>query len=80
MIQRLSYGGGCLNDTIMHLANGQLPFGGVGGSGLGNYHGQFGFRTFSHAKSVFWQSARGDVPLRYPPFTKGLDLLKKFIS
>lgn len=80
VIQRLSYGGGCVNDTIMHLANGQLPFGGVGGSGLGNYHGQFGFRTFSHAKSVFWQSTRGDVPLRYPPFTKGLDLLKKFIS
>ena len=80
LIRSLSFGGGCINDTVMHLANSRLPFGGVGQSGMGSYHGQAGFATFSHAKSIFLQSTKGDIPFRYPPFTKGLDLLKKLMK
>lgn len=64
----LSFGGGCVNDTIMHLAAPGLPFGGVGESGMGSYHGKQSFRTFSHQKSVLRKSLRLDVPLRYPPY------------
>ncbi|MBP6378581.1 MAG: aldehyde dehydrogenase, partial [Kaistella sp.] len=49
---KISFGGGCINDVVMHLSNDHLPFGGVGNSGIGNYHGKFGFETFSHQKSV----------------------------
>lgn len=62
-------GGGCINDTIMHIANINLPFGGVGASGTGSYHGEAGFRTFSHIKSVVSKSLCTDVPLRYQPYT-----------
>ena len=48
--EKLSFGGGCINDTLMHLSNDRLPFGGVGNSGIGHYHGKFGFIAFSHQK------------------------------
>lgn len=67
--QRLSFGGGCINDAIMHITNPNLPFGGVGQSGTGNYHGKAGFDTFSHFKSVFKKPNIFEVPLKYPPYT-----------
>lgn len=76
----VSYGGGCINDVIMHVANHHMPFGGVGNSGMGGYHGKYSFDTFSHKKSVVKNTTKLDLPLRYPPFTdKKLAFLKKFI-
>lgn len=63
------FGGGCVNDTIIHLASNRLPFGGVGESGMGSYHGQAGFQTFSHEKSIVHKSTRLDLPMRYQPYT-----------
>lgn len=75
----LPFGGGCVNDTVLHLANGNLPFGGVGESGMGVCHGEAGFRTFSHQKSIL-RKFGPEVPLRYPPHKgKGLGLLKKLM-
>ena len=67
---KVQFGGGCLNDTIMHLATSRLAFGGVGESGLGAYHGKRGFDTFSHYKSIVEKSTVIDVPVRYRPHTK----------
>lgn len=80
ILQEVSFGGGCFNDTIMHLGNPELPFGGVGNSGIGNYHGKATFDTFSHRKSVLKNSFRFDLKFRYPPYTMTLDALKKFIK
>ncbi len=78
ILQSISFGGGCVNDTVMHLSVSHLPFGGVGESGMGRYHGQIGFETFSHQKSILHQSPRIDVPLRYPPYRAlYLKLLKR---
>ena len=78
LLAEISFGGGCINDTLMHLANPNLPFGGVGESGIGSYHGQKSFETFTHYKSIFKRSRRPDIPLRYPPFSdKKLAWLKK---
>ncbi len=63
-----SFGGGCINDTIMHLANPRLPFGGVGASGMGSYHGKKSFDTFTHYRSVFHQVNCFDNPIRYMPY------------
>lgn len=80
LIEQLSFGGGCINDVIMHLANHHLPFGGVGSSGMGNYHGKFSFDTFTRPKSVLKGKSILDIPLRYPPYTKKkLDLVKKIL-
>jgi aldehyde dehydrogenase (NAD+) len=77
VLKELSFGGGCLNDTIIHLANPHLPFGGVGESGMGAYHGKYGFRTFSHRKSVTKRSFLFDVSLRYPPYLGKLKIIKR---
>lgn len=72
----LSFGGGCINDTVMHVANEHLPFGGVGSSGMGNYHGRHSFDTFSHEKSLLVNGFL-DFPFRYPPYSdKKKELLK----
>ena len=68
-LNELSFGGGCINDAIMHITNPNLPFGGVGQSGTGSYHGKAGFETFSHLKSVFEKPRLFEVPLKYPPYT-----------
>jgi aldehyde dehydrogenase (NAD+) len=68
VLENLSFGGGCVNDTIMHLSSPHLPFGGVGNSGMGNYHGRASFETFSHAKSILKKSWHFDLALRYHPF------------
>lgn len=66
----LSYGGGCVNDTIMHLASSFMGFGGVGESGMGSYHGKDSFDTFSHKKNILRNSDRVDFPIRYMPYGK----------
>ncbi len=63
-----SYGGGCINDTIIHLATSKLGFGGVGNSGMGAYHGKKSFQTFSHTKSIVKKARWIDLPLRYYPY------------
>ena len=68
VLRRTSSGGACLNDVIMHIANENTPFGGVGNSGMGSYHGEESFRTFSHRKTVVSTSTRIDVPFRYMPY------------
>lgn len=77
VLKHISYGGGCINDTIVHLATPYMPFGGVGDSGMGGYHGKTSFDTFSHTKSIMKKSCLIDLPVRYAPFKKKLDLLKK---
>ena len=79
IISRVPFGGGCINDTVIHLANPHLPFGGVGTSGIGSYHGKKSFDTFTHYKSVFEQGTKVDIPLRYPPYEGKLGWLKFFI-
>ena len=68
-INTISFGGGCINDTIMHLASDYLPFGGVGNSGMGNYHGKHSFYTFSHEKSISKSKTFLDIPIRYQPYS-----------
>ena len=69
ILRTVPFGGGCVNDTILHLASSRLPFGGVGNSGMGAYHGKYSFDTFSHTKGIFQASTAVDMPLRYPPYT-----------
>lgn len=80
-LQYVSFGGGCVNDTIMHIASTDLPFGGVGNSGMGSYHGIKSFETFSHQKSVLKKACWLDLPLRYPPYQSKLvaKLLRIFL-
>lgn len=80
IIKNVSYGGGCINDTIIHLANKNLSFGGVGASGMGAYHGKYGYQTFSHKKSILKRSTYLDVFIRYAPFKNKLNLLKKILK
>jgi len=68
IISMIPFGGGCINDTVIHLANPDLPFGGVGTSGIGSYHGKKSFDTFTHYKSLYQQGTLVDIPLRYPPY------------
>lgn len=69
ILNHLQFGGGCINDTIVHLANQNLPFGGVGNSGMGAYHGERSFKAFSHERSIVKTSTFLDIPLRYRPYT-----------
>lgn len=75
----VSFGGGCVNDTVLHLATCHMPFGGVGESGMGGYHGPWSFRTFSHEKSILKRWAKPDIALRYAPFRGKMGKLKKLI-
>lgn len=80
IIEEVSYGGGCVNDVLMHVSNHHMPFGGVGNSGMGGYHGKYTFDTFSHAKSMVKNTTCLDIPIRYAPFCEGkVELLKKFM-
>ncbi|MDR2605599.1 MAG: aldehyde dehydrogenase family protein [Desulfovibrio sp.] len=69
-LSRVSSGGACVNDVLLHAASAAMPFGGVGESGMGRYHGRRGFEFFSNIKSVLHQSGTVDVPFRYPPFSE----------
>jgi len=80
IINQFSFGGGCINDTIMHIANKRLPFGGVGHSGMGAYHGKYSFDTFSHKKSISKKGTWLDVPLRYAPYKDKVTILRKLFK
>ncbi len=76
LLERLPFGGGCVNDTLVHLGNPHLPFGGRGDSGMGRYHGVYSFDAFSHQKSVVRTPTFVDLPLRYAPYRDKMKLLK----
>ena len=79
-LQLLSFGGGCINDTLMHITSDYLPFGGIGNSGIGNYHGTFGFQTFSHQKSIVKKATWGEPDWKYPPYShKKMNRVKRII-
>lgn len=81
IMEGISFGGGCVNDTIIHLATPHMPFGGVGESGMGGYHGKASFDTFSHKKSILKKSCLFDINLRYPPYSDSkLSLVKKVLG
>ena len=69
ILDTCSFGGGCINDTIVHLATSAMPFGGVGASGMGSYHGKKSFDTFTHYRSVLKKGFWLDIPVRYRPYT-----------
>ena len=81
VIERCSFGGGCINDTIIHLATSRMGFGGVGESGMGAYHGKVGFETFSHKKSIVDKKTFIDLPMRYQPYKKlATKLIRMFLK
>jgi aldehyde dehydrogenase (NAD+) len=80
LLMKTSSGGTCINDVITHVANSNLPFGGVGNSGMGMYHGKFSFDAFSHHRAVIKKSTRVDIPIRYPPYRGKLWMLKKLLK
>ena len=79
-LNSIPFGGGCVNNAALHLANEKLPFGGRGASGMGNYHGKFSFNTFSHKKSIMKTPTWFDPFIKYPPFTNRLNLFKKVMK
>ncbi|MFA7230178.1 MAG: aldehyde dehydrogenase [Victivallaceae bacterium] len=78
LLSRTSAGGVCVNETVTHLINPSMPFGGVGNSGMGAYHGKYSFDTFTHYKPVMIKGGWLDVPLRYPPFKNKIGILRWF--
>lgn len=80
IIKMISYGGGCINDTIIHVASTYIPFGGVGASGMGAYHGKGSYDLFSHKKSVIKKSNIIDVKVRYAPYNNKIKLIKKLMK
>ena len=81
--KEISCGGMCINDTLIHIANGKLPFGGVGHSGMGAYHGKFSFETFSHKKSIVIRKSIFDIKIKYAPYLGKLKIVRwllKFIG
>lgn len=80
IMNTVSFGGGCVNDTMIHLSNPNMPFKGVGESGMGQYHGRYSYDTFTHQKSVMKKSNLLDIFLRYPPFKNHLSILKKIMK
>lgn len=75
ILKNISFGGGCINDTIIHLATSRMGFGGVGGSGMGSYHGKYSFNTFTHTKSIVKKYCWLDLPMRYHPYIFWKELL-----
>lgn len=81
ILKEVSFGGGCINDTIIHLATSRMGFGGVGASGMGSYHGKRSFDTFSHTKNIVKRYQGIDLPIRYQPYTSGKKkLLRLFLK
>lgn len=78
VLDRCHFGGGCLNDVIIHLATSEMPFGGVGESGMGGYHGKTGFEAFSHLRSIVDKKTWLDMPVRYQPYTNQKDKMLRF--
>ena len=80
IMSSIRYGGGCINDTVLHLTSNHLPFGGVGESGMGNYHGKYGFDTFTHYKSILKSPTWFDFPFRYPPYKNKIALARLILK
>lgn len=80
IISEVKFGGGCINNTLIHIANPDLPFGGFGPSGLGAYHGKAGFDTFSHRKAVVKSTFLMDIKVRYPPYKNKIGLLRRLMG
>jgi len=80
LITTYSFGGGCINDTVVHFSNKRLPFGGVGHSGIGAYHGQLSFDIFSHHKAVVKKGNWLDLPMRYAPYKDKLTSIKRLLD
>jgi aldehyde dehydrogenase (NAD+) len=80
LIKNYSFGGGCINDTVVHFSNKRLPFGGVGHSGIGAYHGQLSFDLFSHHKGVVKKANWLDLPMRYAPYKGKLASIRKLLN
>lgn len=81
LLNELSFGGGAVNEAIMHISNSSLPFGGVGNSGTGSYHGEAGFRTFSHYKSILEKGTWFETKLKYSPYSEGkLNWIKRLMG
>ncbi|WP_456313080.1 aldehyde dehydrogenase [Pseudomonas shirazensis] len=80
LIATYSFGGGCINDTVVHFSNKRLPFGGVGHSGIGAYHGQLSFDIFSHHKGVVKKGNWLDLPMRYAPYKDKLGAIKRLLN
>lgn len=80
LFKRYAFGGGCINDTLLHFNNERLPFGGVGHSGVGSYHGRWGFETFSHRKSCVYKPFWLDIPIRYAPYKNKVNFVKKIMK
>ncbi|MGM9987380.1 MAG: aldehyde dehydrogenase [Bacillaceae bacterium] len=80
IIEKLPFGGGTINDAILHLTNGNLPFGGVGASGMGSYHGHYSFKAFTHEKAVLKQTTVFDLFVRYPNYKHGLKVMKQIFK
>lgn len=79
-LESYPFGGGAINDTVVHIANDRLPFGGIGSSGMGKYHGKSTFETFSHYKPYISRPLWIDPPLRYPPFKSKINFMKKILK
>lgn len=80
IIQNYSFGGGCINDTVVYFSNKRLPFGGVGHSGIGTYHGKLSFSTFTHYKAIVKRANWLDIPTRYAPYKGKLKSVKKLFK
>lgn len=80
LIQKYSFGGGSINDTLIHFSNNRLPFGGVGKSGIGAYHGKFSFDQFSHKKAIIKKANWLDIPIRYAPYRDKIKFLKRILK
>ena len=80
MIKQYSFGGGCINDTIVQFSNNRLPFGGVGNSGIGAYHGKLSFEVFSHQKAIVKKATWLDIPLRYAPYKSKIKIIRKILN
>lgn len=81
ILKNISFGGGCINDTVMQLVSSRMPFGGVGGSGMGSYHGKYSFDTFTHKKSIIKKYTWIDLPIRYLPYDEfKMKLIKLFLK
>jgi len=80
VIKRVQFGGGCINDVIIHIANNRMPFGGLGESGMGQYHGKAGFDCFTHYKSIVFQKEKGDFNIRITPHKNHLSFVRKILK
>ena len=80
IVQDFSFGGGCINDTLIQFSNKRLPFGGVGYSGIGAYHGKLSFDTFSHKKAIIKKGNWLDISLRYAPYKNKLGMIRKILK